>query len=38
MRGLDNVHGEFSVTALAYNIQRAITLVGVTGQIAAAKA
>jgi transposase len=28
-RRLDNVRGEFSLTALAYNIRRAITLVGV---------
>ena len=35
---LENVRGEFSLTALAYNIRRAITLVGVTGLIAAAKA
>ena len=38
MRGLDNVRCEFSLTALAYNIKRAITLVGVEGLIAAAKA
>ena len=37
MRRLDNVRGEFSLTALAYNIRRAITLVGVPGLIAAAK-
>lgn len=37
MRGLDNVRGEFSLTALAYNIKRAITLVGVPGLIAAVK-
>lgn len=28
-RRLDNVRGEFSLTALAYNIRRAITLVGI---------
>ncbi|AXA44136.1 Transposase DDE domain family protein (plasmid) [Rhizobium leguminosarum] len=28
MRRLQNVRGEFSLTALAYNIRRAITLVG----------
>lgn len=28
MRRLENVRGEFSLTALAYNIRRAITLVG----------
>ena len=36
MRRLENVRGEFSLTALAYNIRRAITLVGVSGLIAAA--
>ena len=36
MRRLENVRGEFSLTALAYNIRRAITLVGVPGLIAAA--
>lgn len=29
MRGLDKVRGEFSLTALAYNLRRAINLVGV---------
>jgi transposase len=38
MRRLDNVRGEFSLTALVYNIRRAISLVGVPGLIAAAKA
>ena len=38
MRRLDNVRGEFSLTALAYNIRRAITLVGVPGLIAAVRA
>jgi hypothetical protein len=38
MRRLKNVRGEFSLTALAYNIKRAITLVGVPGLIAAARA
>lgn len=37
MRRLENVRGEFSLTALAYNIRRAITLVGVPGLIAAAR-
>ena len=36
MRRLENVRGEFSLTALAYNIRRAIGLVGVPGLIAAA--
>jgi hypothetical protein len=35
MRRLDNVRGEFSLTALTYNIRRAISLVGVQGLIAA---
>ncbi|MGL4094315.1 hypothetical protein [Agrobacterium cavarae] len=34
MRRLENVRGEFSLTALAYDIKRAITLVGVPGLIA----
>ena len=37
MRRLENVRGEFSLTALAYNIRRAITLVGIPSLIAAAK-
>jgi len=38
MRRPANVRGEFSLTALAYNIKRAITLVGVAGMTAAARA
>jgi transposase len=38
MRRLENVRGEFSLTALAYNIKRAITIVGVAGLIAAVRA
>jgi transposase len=38
MRRLENVRGEFSLTALAYNIKRAITLIGVQGLIAAVRA
>jgi len=38
MRRLESVRGEFSLTALAYNIRRAISLVGVPSLIAAAKA
>jgi transposase len=38
MRRLENVRGEFSLTALAYNIKRAITIVGVPGLIAAVRA
>jgi hypothetical protein len=37
-RPLENVRGEFSLTALAYNIRRAITLVGVPGLWAAVRA
>ena len=37
-RRLENVRGEFSLTALAYNIRRAITLVGIPRLIAAARA
>lgn len=37
MRCLENVRDEFSLTALAYNIKRAMTLVGVPGPIAAAR-
>lgn len=35
MRRIENVRGEFSLTALAYNIRRALNLVGVRGLIAA---
>lgn len=35
MRGLENVRAEFNLAALAYNIKRAITLVGVSGLVAA---
>lgn len=38
MRGLDKVRGEFSLTALAYNLRRAINLVGVQGLIRAVQA
>jgi len=38
MRRLENVRAEFSLTALAYNIKRAITLVSVPGLIAAVRA
>ena len=37
-RRLDNVRGEFSLTALAYNVRRAINLVGVPAMIAATSA
>lgn len=35
MRGLDKVRGQFSLTALAYNLRRAINLVGAKGLIRA---
>jgi transposase len=38
MRGLDKVRAEFSLTALAYNIRRAITLIGVPRLIRAVQA
>lgn len=38
MRRLENVRGEFSLTALAYNIRRAITLVGIPALIEAVRA
>ena len=38
MRRLENVRGEFSLTALAYNMRRAINLVGVPTLVAAARA
>lgn len=35
MRGLEKIRAECSLTALAYNIRRAITLIGVPGMIRA---
>jgi transposase len=35
MRGLDKVRGEFSLTALAYNLRRVLNIVGFTGLMAA---
>jgi transposase len=37
MRGLDNVRGEFSLTALVYNLRRALNIVGVAAMIAAVR-
>jgi hypothetical protein len=37
MRGLDNVRGEFSLTALVYNLRRALNIVGVGPLTAAAR-
>lgn len=38
MRGLDKVRAEFSLTALVYNLRRAISLVGIPAMIAAVRA
>jgi hypothetical protein len=38
MRGLEKVRPEFSLTALAYNLRRAITHIGVPGLIRAVQA
>jgi hypothetical protein len=38
MRGLDNVRAEFSLTALAYNLRRALNIVGVEAMMAAVRA
>ncbi len=38
MRGLDKVRVEFSLTALAYNLRRAMNLVGVQRLIQAVQA
>src|SRR5918998_199605 len=38
MRGLEKVRGEFSLTALAYNLRRALTILGVGPLLAAVKA
>jgi hypothetical protein len=35
MRRLENIRGEFSLTALAYNTRRALNLIGVKGLVAA---
>jgi hypothetical protein len=38
MRGLEKVRGEFSLTALVYNLRRAINILGVTALIRAVQA
>ena len=38
MKGLDNVRAEFSLTALAYNVRRALDLLGVGAMLAAVRA
>ena len=37
MRRLENVRAEFSLTAIAYNLRRAISLVGIPSLIAAVR-
>jgi hypothetical protein len=37
MRGLDNVYGEFSLTALVYNLRRALNIVGIGAMTAAVR-
>ena len=37
MRGLENVRGEFSLTALAYNLRRVLNILGVNAMIAAVR-
>jgi hypothetical protein len=37
MKGLDNVRAEFSLTALAYNLRRALNILGVEAMMAAAR-
>ena len=38
IRGLQNGRAEFSLTALAYNLRRAITIIGIPGMIRAIQA
>jgi len=38
MRGLQKVRAEFSLTALAYNLRRALNIVGFNGLMAAVAA
>ena len=37
MRGLDNVRAEFSLTALVYNLRRAVNILGVAAMMAAVR-
>ena len=37
MRGLDNVRAEFSLTALAYNLRRALNILGVDAMMVAVR-
>ena len=38
MKGLDNVRAEFSLTALVYNLRRALNILGVEAMMAAVRA
>ena len=38
MRGLENARAEFSLTALAYNLRRALTILGVEAMVRAVAA
>jgi len=37
MKGLDNVRAEFSLTALVYNLRRALNILGVEAMMAAVR-
>jgi hypothetical protein len=37
MKGLDNVRAEFSLTALVYNLRRALNILGVEAMMAVAR-
>ena len=37
MKGLDNVRAEFSLTALVYNLRRALNILGVEAMMVAAR-
>ena len=37
MRGLDNVRAEFSLTALVYNLRRALNVLGIEAMMTAAR-
>ena len=38
MKGLDKVRAEFSLTALVYNLRRALSILGVEAMMAAVRA
>ena len=37
MKGLDNIRAEFSLTALVYNLRRALNILGVEAMMAAVR-